>query len=214
MTREIWSVPPDLWTGKTVVVIAGGPSLSLAQIRHVARAHLEGRCQTIAINDQVYYAWWADWVHGADTKWWMWHRLSATKFAGIKSTCCEDVPAAWAHFIPVRAPASDGSRGGMTDRQDLLAGGGNSGYQGVEIAAKAGAKRILLIGFDMQFGPNGESHAFGDHPDGMRSDYVGTMLRNWPSIVEPLKAMGISVVNCSPSAALTVFPAAKLEDVL
>jgi hypothetical protein len=52
--------PPD-WTGETVAVVGGGPSLTLEQVRLVGIGRFAGRCKVIAVNSAAFLAWWADW---------------------------------------------------------------------------------------------------------------------------------------------------------
>jgi hypothetical protein len=210
-----WEVPV-IWPGETAVVICSGPSLSLPQIAHVLRAKVEGKCRVMAINNAVFAAWYADWLHACDAKWWHWYSQTAAQFPGIKTTCSETIPPAWgAHRVDVLPPdPATGRRGGFSEKPDTLAGGGNGGHQGIELAAKAGSKRILTLGLDMKFSPDGGSHFDGDHPDGMRSDYENTMIPNFPALAAAMKERGVEVINCSPGTALTAFPTASIEDVL
>lgn len=212
---QAWEVP-EIWSGETAVVICSGPSLSLAQIGHVLRAKVQGKCRVLAVNNAVFVAWWADWLHACDAKWWHWHSQIAPKFPGIKTTCSETIPEAWgAHRVNVLPPDPvTGRRGGFSDRRDTLAGGGNGGHQAIELVAKAGSRRILTLGLDMKFGADGQSHYDGDHPDGMRSEYETTMLPNFPALADAMKQRGVEVINCSPGSALSVFPMARIEDAL
>lgn len=103
----------------------------------------------------------------------------------------------------------------MSRDPDFIHTGGNGGYQLLNIAALAGATRILLTGYDMQPGPAGEEHWFGSHPPEVR---VGMNFAKWIAAFETtppdLAAMGVEVINCTRSTALTCFPRACLEDVL
>ncbi len=202
-----------MWAGKTAVILAGGPSLSLTQIHHVARARLDGRCKAIAVNDAIFVAWWADWLHGCDIKWWQWHRESAVKFPGIKTTLTESVPAAWAHLLG-NASHGDEHRGGYMDQPDVVHAGGNGGFQAIQCAMKAGATRILLLGFDMKRSASNAGHWFGEHPDSMPSDYAATMLPWFDSLLEPARQRGIEIINCTPDSAIQCFPKARIQDIL
>jgi len=91
--------------------------------------------------------------------------------------------------------------------------GRNSGYQAINLAVHLGAARILLLGYDMAENPVGPSHWFGEHPDHQPSPYP-QMREAFDTIVEPLAAIGVTVVNCSRRTALTAFPCALLEDEL
>jgi len=218
MSRDSWPVPL-LWPdGPTAVIIGGGPSFDLAQNRLIARATLENKCRVIAVNDAIYGAWWADWLHGCDIKWWMWHRETVTKFPGIRTTCTETVPEAWAKFLRVQLDKQSGYSGGFPEEPDTVAGGGNGGYQAIQIAVKAGARRVVLVGFDMHDITHedepGRAHWFGDHPDRIRSDYSGTMLPYFPTLIEPLAERGVEIFNATPNSALKCFPWAPLPSIL
>ena len=195
------------------VIVAGGPSLTLAQVRHVARARLANRCRVIAVNDAIYPCWWADWLHACDIKWWHWHQETALEFPGIRTTCTDTVPESWAHYLKVITPYDDDPRIKIADEPDTVASGNNGGYQAIQCAVKAGSRRVILLGFDMRFSDGYQSHWFGDHPDKMRSQY-DNMLENFPGLKVALDARGVEVINCTPGSALTVFKKASLESVL
>lgn len=213
MSRHAWSIP-RLWPGETVVILAGGPSLDLAQIRHVAMARLEERCRVIAVNDAVFPAWWADWLHACDVKWWTWHRNTATKFKGIKTTTTETVPVAWGVRLLRIGGDTGGQAGGWSERRNTIYPGGNGGYQAIQCAMKAAAARVLLLGFDMRRPKDGPGHFFGEHPDGMRSDYEDTMLPWFDTLLEPARDMGVEIINCAPGSAIECFPRANVEEIL
>ncbi len=202
MSREFWSVPV-LWPKSTVVILAGGPSLDLAQIRHVAMARLDGRCRVIAVNDAVYPAWWADWLHCSDNKWWVWHRNTATKFTGIKTTQDETVPSQWG----VKLLRNTGEKGFDPDPSCIRAGASGA-YQALHCAVHAGAKRVLLLGVDMTGG-----HWFGLHPDGMDQG-CDAMLPCWPTMLPALEERGVEVINCSLESRLDCFEKKELTEAL
>ncbi len=78
----------------------------------------------------------------------------------------------------------------------------------------AGAARILLLGYDGKFSADGKSHWFGDHP--VRSDEptTATLARNLKQLVEPLAALGVTIINCSPDSAVDCFPKLPLNEAL
>ncbi len=105
-----------------------------------------------------------------------------------------------------------------SDPSVLYAGGpiGNSGAQAINLAAHAGAWRILLLGFDMQRGADGEEHFFGDHPSGLLrgSPYEQFVKGMWAMAAE-LHARGIEVLNGNPDSRLPYFrklTPAELDD--
>jgi hypothetical protein len=184
---------PD-WNGKTIVVIASGPSLNLKDIRHVARARLADRCRVIAVNDAIFVAWFADWLHACDGKWWGWYP-EAHEFKGIKTAF---------DAVPNVVKLIDSGMRGFDDRPGYCCNGGTSAYQAVHLAAQAGARKIALLGVDLKVGENGDRHFFGYHPDKGTPTFE-TMIDTFNSLVPSLAARGNRVVNCSPGSALSCF---------
>lgn len=197
----------QMWPGLTAVIIGGGPSLSLAQIRTIAQARTTQKCRVIAVNDAVYPAWWADWLHASDTKWWHWNIQSVQHFRGIKTTVCDDCPDRW-----VDGYLRYTGREGFDPDPSCIRTGGNSVYQAMHIAIHAGVKRIVLVGVDMKRGADGESHWFGEHHDRIVPDYAETLIPAFATLVPEIEARGVRVTNASPGSALLTFPFAPIEE--
>lgn len=195
----------------TVIVIGSGPSLSVRQLRLIARArHQPGsQIRVIALNDAVYGAWWADWLHSCDQSWWFEHIQTVHEFSGIKTTLAEDVPRQW-----VDGYLENSGETGFDPDPSKCRTGGNSGYQAIHIALHTGASRIGLVGFDMKPAPNGEGHYFGEHRDGRKALHNLTMLPHFPSLLPEIERRGVHVFNCTPDSALKTFPVMSLEQML
>jgi hypothetical protein len=104
---------------------------------------------------------------------------------------------------------------GLSFKPHKLHIGGNSGYQAINLAVLKGAARILLLGYDMKEGPNGEKHWHSDHV-GMANgpgDFSG-WLKHFRTLPPDLARAGCEVLNCTPDSALDCFPRARLEDVV
>lgn len=89
---------------------------------------------------------------------------------------------------------------------------GNSGCGAISLACFAGARRVLMLGYDCQK-TGGKTHWHGDHPKGLGN--AGSV-HKWPAQFASLKAKmsGVEIINCSRETALTVFPRASLEQTL
>jgi len=85
-------------------------------------------------------------------------------------------------------------------------GGGNSGYQAINLAYILGAKTILLLGFDM-FG----SHFFGDHPDKLN---VNSPYKHFIKGFESINQKKVEIINCTRQTALNCFPLKFIDNVL
>ncbi len=186
--------------------LGGGPSLTQQDVDR-----LKGKARVIAVNDAFKLCPWADVLYACDMKWWMYHHEAAVAFAGLKVTLDEDAPRKW----PVIKGVKNTGRVGLETDPTGVRTGINGGYQAINLAYHFGAKRILLLGYDMRL-VKGKRHWFGDHPPGLNpmANYAKTMLPNFPSLAKPLKLAGVEVINCTPGSALTVWPLSKLEDVL
>jgi hypothetical protein len=166
---------------------------------------VRNRARVIAINDAYTLAPWADVLYAADRKWIDWHD-GVPSFHGAKYTIAS-------HDTTTRPDwyvmANTGMLGLEPDPHGLRAGH-NGGYQAINLAVHMGAKRIVLLGYDMRLSPEGVSHWFGEHPDAQASPYAA-MRAAFESLVEPLAALGIAVVNCSRRTALETFPCVPLD---
>lgn len=196
---------PRLWPGETVVCLATGPSLTQADVDYV-----RGKARVIAINDAYTLAPWADALYAADSQWWRWHD-GVPSFDGAKWSIHSS---AWcgvaAKYPDVQRLRNTGPGGLETDPTGLRTGL-NSGYQAINLAYHYGARRIVLLGYDMQ-PSGGRSHFFGEHPNGQRSPYT-RFLQRFPTLAKPLAKRNVEVINCTRRTVLTAFAQRSLESV-
>ncbi len=209
---EFWSVP-KMWAGQTVVILAGGPSLDLEQVRLVGLARLRGRIRVIAVDDAYIPAFWADLLYGCDWRWWKKH-CGAIGFPGIKATLSNSLK----HlddYPDIQLLENTGTEG-FEPQPTGLRTGRNGGYQAINLTAHTAPKRIVLLGFDMKADADGRTHWFGKHEDWELKPTILTnvMRPAFDGLVAPLKELGIEVVNATPGSALEAFPRVKLEAVL
>lgn len=215
-----WSVPRGLWKGRTVLILASGPSLTQA-LPTARRAVADGRAVAVAVNStgvpvprsdgtlQPAAAPWAAMLYGADAGWWRHHAQHALKFPGLKVTIGDSC-----EFKAVLALRNTGVDGFDPD-PSCLRTGGSSAHQAAHLAAHAGAARILLCGVDCHT-RNG-SHHHGDHPIGLRNPCaasLGTWIDRWEILGRELAKRGIEVINCSAGSAVRCFPQRSIEEVL
>jgi hypothetical protein len=190
-----WQVP-RLWAGRTVAVLASGPSMS-AHTCDAARG-----LPAIAVNNTFRLAPWADMLYAADEDWWR-HNQDARQFAGLQVSV--------GNVKGVHRLRNTGALGFDAD-PTCVKTGSNSGYQAVHIAIHGGAERILLFGFDLR-----GSHWHGDHPEGLRntSDWAFANWRQRFAELAPIATrMGVAVINCTPASALDCFPRCDPLDAL
>jgi hypothetical protein len=200
--KEIFSDVPQLCPGGTVVCLAGGPSLTQADVDYC-----RGKATVIAINDAYKLAPWADVLYACDKRWWDWHK-GAGSFKGLKYAL-QRPALKWpgVHILQNTGPH------GLELKRNAVRNGKNSGYQAINVAVHLGAKRIVLLGYDMHIPQGGPSHWFGEHPLGGPPP-VRSFRGLFRGLVKPLQELGIEVVNCSRVTELDAFPRQPLESVL
>lgn len=216
-----WKVPVA-WAGETVAVLASGPSMSALR-DSVQR--LRGVCRVIAVNNQGIrtqdhlgqwheaIAPWADVLYAADRKWWWENRDEAEKFEGLRVSISQAGEAKLVLPFEVNI-LRNGGQHGYDDRPDHIRTGCNSGYQAVQLAAKFGAKRVLLVGFDMRASGRYQ-HWFGEHKwrANHRSPYC-TFLHMFNASAKVYAERGVEILNCTPGSALRCFDMADLNEVI
>lgn len=189
---------PRLWPESTIVCLATGPSLTRDDCEYV-RGKVDA---AIAVNDAYKWAPWADVLYGCDAKWWYWHK-GAEGFQGRKYA----MQPQGKKWPGVDVLANTGAKGLELDPTGLRTGN-NSGYQAINLAVHFGAKRIILLGYDMR-----GNHCFGHHPDNSRPPFH-LCIERFKTLVGPLREAGVEVINCTPKSALDAFPIRPLADVL
>ena len=206
----------------TIVVVASGPSLTKEDVDYC-----RGRAEVLCVNDCYRLAPWAEYMYAADWDWWTSipldsgqpnYAMSKRVFLGERFTC--DVQAAKVHKLKLVEHSIDPEPGKVW--------GGNSGHEAVVLAQLFGARRIVLLGFDM--GETGLGHWFGRHPILRKSLPDGTWysenldrsteanFSDWRDdmkrLAAVLKGAGIEAFNCTRTTALKCFPRRTLQEVL
>lgn len=149
----------------------------------------------IAINDTYLLAPDADMLFAADPEWWQKHP-EALKFAGHKVVSRNSV------YFP-----------GVWYAKPISMSGGNSALRATQLAVDAGAKRIVLLGVDLD--SKKLTHWHGDHKNGLRNpmpQVFEAAIKAWEGFS---KQPGLpEIINCSLQSALTCFPVMPLDEVL
>jgi len=181
------------WEGQTVAIFASGPSMS------VAIAEQCRQLRTIAINNQaIDCAPWADIIYGSDLKWWRHYLPAVTHLPGRKISLEIGQPIGGVEYLRPSTEVFD-------DRPCYLSTGANSGYAALCLAAKLGASRIFLHGYDM--GSRDGRMRRHDYPAALNSKpRFADWIPRFRLLAPVLARRGIEVVNCTPASALTCFP--------
>jgi hypothetical protein len=206
---EALQPPPDWfpdWRGATCIIVGSGPSAADAPLA-------PGSHRCIAINNSWRLVPWADALYATDYAWWE-REAGVPEFGGLKiSQDCrlKDRPAWGIRTVTV-----------WTSQDQLLittpgeiGWGGNSGFAAINLAVQFGAKRIVLVGFDMRIDRG--MHWHGKHGPGLNNPSQDSV-RRWRRVIDEqapiLAALGVEMVNASPISALTAYPKMDLREAL
>lgn len=203
---------PRLAEGRTVVCLAPGPSLTVADAEYC-----RGKAVVIAINDAIEAAPWADVLYSSDAGWWL-KRHACPDFTGLRVTV-DARPQGWnghirtfESIIPLRIAKVDGLE---LDPAVGIATTANSGGAAINVAVHLGSKRVVLVGYDL--GLDGKRRRHFNDPQNARQDADGpyaSFRQRIGTMAAPLKAAGVEVINCSRKTRLDAFPRQPLEAVL
>lgn len=195
---------------KTIGIVASGPSLTLEDCQTLRK-----NCdEVIAVNDSFRMVL-ADYLYGADYRWWLAHHADvACGFGGEKWSCETKGNSNWgkndASKWGINLLHCNIAGEGLSKVPGEVVGGGNSGYQSIGLAYHLKATRIILLGYDMTW-TGGRSHFFGDHPSGLQNVEPDRYIAAYRTI-KP-KDYDIEIINCSRHTALDAFERRNLEDV-
>lgn len=104
---------------------------------------------------------------------------------------------------------------GLSLDPEYLVTGRNSGYQAINLAVLAGAKMIILLGYDSSEPQRGKpTHWFGDHPRREPDNVFAIYRQSFKVGAKEIIAAGVRVINCSPGSAVDAFEKMELEQAL
>ena len=189
------------------VIVASGPSAADARPHLLTAATLGW--PIIVINESWRLAPYADLLYACDYAWWRDRAPPRTAFAGRR--LAGEALAGELLGIPTVQVMADCHQV-LTQIPGIIGAGGNSGFQAVQIAVQAGARQIILVGFDYQ-----AEHWHGPHGPGLNNP-SGDQLTLWAGRLDAaaprLAALGVQITDTSLTGALTAYPKLPLDHAL
>jgi hypothetical protein len=230
-----WKVP-RIWDGGEVWIIGGGPSLP-KQFNipdEIVRKVFAGEAplntysnymtplhkkHVIGVNVAYLLGNWVDMVFFGDSGFFLKHLHGLARYSGIRITCHSDVKKYdWVKFM-----ARDRKAHGLSSSPEMICWNNNSGAASINVAVHTGAKRIILVGFDMKLSTDAHQHwhnAYGKGAINMK-DARKMMklpfqrhLRGFPDIARDAKKLGIEILNASPDSAIQDFKKVTVKELL
>lgn len=189
-----------------VAIVASGPSLTVEQCEYLRKRREQGACRVLAINTSYQRVPWCDGIYATDRAWWK-------KYHAETPEDCEKVTGdTWAAqrygltHVTVRPGAN------LSAKSGTVCAGRNSGHQAIQWAVQRGARRVILVGYDMQH-TGGRTHWHGDHPKGLtNAEGIAGWIEWFTPLAADLAREGVQVINCSEQTALHQFERGTLRD--
>jgi hypothetical protein len=189
------------WKDETVVIVATGPSAAEQPLEKA-----RGTAKFIAIKSSWRLCPWADVVYGTDRGWWLANN-GAIEFKGVRITASPTIHRCFPGVqLAKLAP-------GPQIRTDGRLGGSHSGAHAINLAINFGAKRIVLVGFDMNM--KSGAHWKENDPGVARAE-PNRMVRwrlEMDAQIERFRELQVEVINCSMQSTLTAYKKRQFSEV-
>lgn len=188
------------------VICAAGPSMARVDLQLLKRFR---SWNVMVVNCSFRLLPDAEVLYAGDLQWWERYGEEAAAFQGEKWT--RDEHAALRYRLR-RVVRKNGP--GLCRERGCVNSGGNSGYQAVNLAYHFGARRMVLLGFDMHRREGGHWH--GEHVRMLSApaQHIEVWKREFDAIAFDLRVEGVQVVNATPGSALECFPKMDLAEAL
>lgn len=185
---------------KTSICIATGSSLTADDVDYCrGKGH-----KIYAVKEARFLCPDADVLYAADWDWWDFNK-GCPEFTGEKWTCAQESAKKYGLNYIAPKPNIDWS-----EEQGIVATGGNSGFQTLNLAVLHGADRVILLGYDMGF--TNKKHFWTDEfqrpvRDSRYNDWIQKFNRAAPKIKVP-------VFNATAKSNLECFQKVKLREII
>lgn len=185
------------------ICIAGGPSLTKDDVDFC-----RGKGRVYAVKEAALLAPWADVLYAADHDWWTNNPDRWRDFKGEKWTIENRASQLFPEINAIRCR----TEWKWSNTPGIIATGGNSGFQVINMAVLDGAEKVVLLGYDYGYEPGQDKHWWDkDHPRTSRqSNYAEWNKR----LAAAAPLIPVPVLNASRQSAITCFPRLSLKDAL
>lgn len=199
---------PRVWDGEDIYIVAGGPSIMDLNFSKLMKKNVLG------VNSAVYLSFTKILFFG-DAKWYWWNEDAVQAFPGLKITCNKLVEGRdlSVHNEPDINVVKCPSIRGIHTEPNKIAWNRSSGGAAINVAVHLGAKRIILLGYDMKRTydrKNWNPHSQESTNQDPYENQAGTL----PHTAEAIKRLtDVEVFNATQGSSLKCFKKVKLEEV-
>lgn len=227
----MWKVP-EMWKGGDVWIIGGGSSL-LQQFnipKKVVQKVRKGEIplsayseylkslhtkHIIAVNMAFMLGNWVDMMFFGDPEFYELCKNDLNAFRGIKIARHSRFDAKKYKRKGIHYLQNSVIKEGISNKSSEVIWNKNSGAAAISIAALSGAKRIILVGFDMTLGEHEEQHwhSFYEQAKATEALFI-KHLRGFAAIKADAEKRGIEIINTSPISTITEFKKQDINELL
>lgn len=208
---SLWEIP-RLWDGCTVVVLGGGPSLKNIVVNNPLLNQ-----RVIVIHYAILAMPTASiWFSGDSRCYWeLQKEIDSIQCLKISMNIRNSKWPSLEGQKDIRIVGCKKGKGisSLEDRS-ILYYNGSAGGAAIDLAAKLGASRIIMYGFDARTIPKDYNPPPYCSPHTKNKIVQGWKLERgiWQKILSGCKEKGIEIINCTPDTELPIIPTGKLED--
>jgi len=233
-----WRVP-RMWENEDVWILGGGPSLTKQfDIPNSVVKSVKDRTSSpsvyspymksihhkhvIGINIAFMIGDWMDIIFFGDNGFFLKYQELLANHPALRVTCTNIETARSANWVKVLDKDNDHVKG-ISQNPKLVSWNGNSGAAAISLAAHTGAKRIILVGFDMNLGEDMSQHWHDEYergkintPDSQKrwQPTIERHQRGFEQIAIDAKKMGIEILNASPTSEINLFPKYTVKELV
>lgn len=232
-----WIIP-KIWQDGEVFIIGGGPSIlrqfnipqeiivqvmAKRQSPSVYSPYLEPLHDkhVIGVNAAYKLGDWIDMIVFGDKKWYLENQKELARFPNLKVSCHGHIHTKKCQAEGIKYVAKDTSVvWGLSSRPGYIGWNGHSGALAINMAINAGARRVILLGYDMKLNESNKQHWHALYRSAERTDFDPRRLpferhmNSFPQIAIDAKRMGVEIINANPDSAIEEFKKIDIHELL
>jgi hypothetical protein len=237
----IWQAP-EIWDGDCFI-IGGGHSIAktfnvpdnliplhqeeFVEFGNYLKPYLKDK-QIIGVNLSAFLGDWVDVAYWGDSDTYLQYKSWYDNFSGLKVSSAGKF--AVDKYKSIKFLEKNHKKGICTNGKSLTWAGFNSGAAAINLGYCLGAKRIFMLGFDMQSLPDGRVHWHAGYPD-KKENFTNKdlamgkvpkrsktqppykrQINGFGPVAEDAKKLGLEIINLSPGSKIKEFPVASFWD--
>lgn len=234
----IWKVP-RIWENEDVWIFGGGTSIpkQFEIPDKVIKSVMDGTSPAsvyspyffklhdkhiIGINVAFMIGDWMDIIFFGDDGFFKRYEQQLSDYKGLKVTCTDLASTNAVEWVKYLSKDKEHVKG-ITRNPSKVSWNHNSGGAAISLAAHTGAKKIILLGFDMNVNENKNMHWHDIYKRGKietPNDWkhwqpiLERQMLGFKQIAKDAEAMGITIINASPTSAIKHFPKVAIKYLL